>query len=157
MSRRRSPLLALIFSLLGALLLSVLPLPEALVPWRPEWVTLVLVFWVMHAPQWVGVWTAAFMGVLLDILLAAPLGLHASSLIVVVYCGRMTQRWTGVFSIRQTTALVLLLVFSGRFIRYLELGFVDRLPDSWDYFMPVAASALIWPTVLLSLRRWTQR
>ena len=110
MPRRRSPALALLLSLIAGLLLSVLPLPEQLAAWRPEWVTLLLIFWVMHAPNWVGVWIALFVGILLDILLATPVGLHASSLVIVVWLGRMTQRWTGVFSIRQTTVLVLLLV-----------------------------------------------
>ncbi len=157
MSRRRSPFLPLVVSLLLSLLLSILPLPKELASWRPEWVTLVLVFWVMHAPLWVGVWTAAFMGLLLDILLAAPLGLFASSLVVVVYLGRVTQRWAGIFSIRQTTALVLLLVLAGRLVRYAELTLFGVPPVELSYLLPVAASALVWPTVLLSLRRWTQR
>ncbi len=157
MPRRRSPILPLIVSLLLSLLLSILPLPNELAPWRPEWVTLVLVFWVMHAPLWVGVWTAAFMGLLLDVLLATPLGLFASSLVVVVYLGRATQRWAGIFSIRQTTMLVLLLVLAGRVVRYVELALFDVAPSDWSYFLPVLASALVWPTVLLSLRRWTQR
>ena len=84
MPRRRSPALALLLSLIAGLLLSVLPLPEQLAAWRPEWVTLLLIFWVMHAPNWVGVWIALFVGILLDILLATPVGLHASSLVIVV-------------------------------------------------------------------------
>lgn len=157
MPRRRSPFLPLIFSLLLSLLLSILPLPKELAPWRPEWVTLVLVFWVMHAPLWVGVWTATFMGLMLDILLDTPLGLNASALVVVVYLGRVTQRWAGIFSIRQTTALVLLLVLAGRVLRHVELSLFGVPPQDWSYFLPVVASALVWPTVLLSLRRWTQR
>lgn len=157
MPRRRSPVLPLIFSLMLSLLLSILPLPQGLAPWRPEWVTLMLVFWVMHAPMWVGVWTAAFMGMLLDVLLDTPLGLHASSLVMVVYLGRVTQRWAGIFSIRQTTALVLLLVLAGRALRFAELKLFGVPPADWSYLLPVLASALVWPTVLLSLRRWTQR
>ncbi|MEL0027920.1 MAG: rod shape-determining protein MreD [Perlucidibaca sp.] len=157
MPRRRSPVLPLIFSLMLSLLLSILPLPQGLAPWRPEWVTLMLVFWVMHAPMWVGVCTAAFMGMLLDVLLDTPLGLHASSLVMVVYLGRVTQRWAGIFSIRQTTALVLLLVLAGRALRFAELKLFGVPPADWSYLLPVLASALVWPTVLLSLRRWTQR
>lgn len=157
MARRRSPLLPLIFSLAAGLFLSVLPLPSELQPWRPEWLTLVLLFWVMHAPRWVGVWTGVLMGFLLDVLVATPLGLHASSLALVVYVGRMTQRWTGVFSIRQTSMLVLMLIFGARLVRYIELSLLGQPADGLTYFLPAAASALIWPTVMLLLRRWTQR
>lgn len=157
MAKPRSPFLALIWSLTAALLMSILPLPDVLQPWRPEWVTLVLLFWVMHAPNWVGLWFGLFMGLALDILLASPLGMHASALIVVIYVARMTQRWSGVFSVRQTTALVFLLILLGRLMTYAELVLRGEQPADLVFFLPALASALIWPTVLLSLRRWTQR
>lgn len=147
----------MVLSLLLGMLLSVLPLPDVLQAWRPEWLTLVLLFWVMHAPLWVGIWTAVFLGYLLDILLATPLGLYASSLAVLVYFARITQRWSGVFSIRQTSALVFVLVLASRGIRYVEFTLLGEDPGSVHFFLPAIASALIWPTILLSLRRWTQR
>ncbi len=157
MAKPRSPFFALIWSFAGALLMSILPLPDVLQPWRPEWVTLVLLFWVMHAPNWVGLWFGLVMGLMLDIFLASPLGLHASSLVVVVYVARMTQRWSGVFSVRQTTALVFLLIMLGRGITYVQFSLQGEQPADLSFFLPAVASALIWPTVLLSLRRWTQR
>lgn len=157
MAKSRSPFLALIWSLAAALLMSILPLPDALQAWRPEWVTLVLLFWVMHAPNWVGLWFGLIMGLMLDILLASPLGMHASTLIVVIYVARMTQRWSGIFSVRQTTALVFLLILLGRLMTYAQLALRGEAPADLTFFLPAVASALIWPTVLLSLRRWTQR
>jgi len=157
MAKARSPFFALIWSLTAALLMSILPLPDMLLPWRPEWLTLVLLFWVMHAPNWVGLWFGMIMGLLLDILLASPLGMHASALVVVIYVARMTQRWSGVFSVRQTTALVFLLILLGRLMAYAQLALRGEQPADLVFFLPALASALIWPTVLLSLRRWTQR
>ena len=157
MAKARSPFFALIWSVTAALLMSILPLPDMLQPWRPEWLTLVLLFWVMHAPNWVGLWFGMTMGLLLDILLASPLGMHASALVVVIYVARMTQRWSGVFSVRQTTALVFLLILLGRLMTYAQLALRGEQPADLSFFLPTLASALIWPTVLLSLRRWTQR
>ena len=157
MAKARSPFFALIWSVAAALLMSILPLPDMLQPWRPEWLTLVLLFWVMHAPNWVGLWFGMIMGLLLDVLLASPLGMHASALVVVIYVARMTQRWSGVFSVRQTTALVLLLILLGRLMTYAILTLRGEQPTDLMFFLPALASALIWPTVLLSLRRWTQR
>jgi len=157
MAKARSPFFALILSVMAALLMSILPLPEFLQAWRPEWLTLVLLFWVMHAPDWVGLWFGMILGLLLDVLLASPLGMHASALVVVIYVARMTQRWSGVFSVRQTTALVLLLILLGRLMTYAILSFRGEQPANLSFFLPALASALIWPTVLLSLRRWTQR
>lgn len=157
MANPRSPFLAIIWSLSAALLMSILPLPDALQAWRPEWVMLVLIFWVMHAPSWVGLWFALVMGLLLDAFLASPLGLHALALVLVIYVTRMTQRWSGVFSVRQTTALVFLLILLERSVTYAVLSVRGEMPTDLSYFLPAVASALIWPTVLLSLRRWTQR
>ena len=157
MANPRSPFLAIIWSLSAALLMSILPLPDALQAWRPEWVMLVLIFWVMHAPSWVGLWFALVMGLLLDAFLASPLGLHALALVFVIYVTRMTQRWSGVFSVRQTTALVFLLILLERSLTYAVLSVRGEMPTDLSYFLPAVASALIWPTVLLSLRRWTQR
>ncbi|MEK6789510.1 MAG: rod shape-determining protein MreD [Pseudomonadota bacterium] len=157
MAKARSPFFALIWSVAAALLMSILPLPDILQPWRPEWLTLVLLFWVMHAPNWVGLWFGMAMGLLLDVLLASPLGMHASTLVVVIYVARMTQRWSGVFSVRQTTALVFLLILLGRLMTYAQLALRGEQPSDLTFFLPAVASALIWPTVLLSLRRWTQR
>ena len=157
MAKARSPFFALIWSVAAALLMSILPLPDMLQPWRPEWLTLVLLFWVMHAPNWVGLWFGLIIGLVLDILLASPLGMHASTLIVVIYVARMTQRWSGVFSVRQTTVLVFLLILLGRLMTYALLAVRGEPPADLVFFLPAVASALIWPTVLLSLRRWTQR
>jgi len=156
-SNPRSPFLAIIWSLLAALLMSILPLPDALQAWRPEWVMLVLIFWVMHAPSWVGLWFAFVMGLLLDVFLAGPLGLHSLALVLVIFVTRMTQRWSGIFSVRQTTALVFLLILFERLVMYFVLAMRNEAPADLSYFWPAVASALIWPTVLLSLRRWTQR
>lgn len=157
MARRHSLFPALPLSLALAFLLSMLPLPMALQAWRPDWVSLILMFWVMHAPATVGIWSGLVCGLMLDIMLAVPLGLHALTLVAQLYFVQMTQRWTGVFSIRQTTMLVLILLLLGRVLQYLVLLLLGETPVLQDYFLPVVASALLWPTVMLSLQRWTQR
>ena len=42
-SRRKRHLL--VISLVSALALAIIPLPEAVAPYRPDWVALVLIFW----------------------------------------------------------------------------------------------------------------
>lgn len=157
MAKRHSPIPALLVSLILGFLLSMLPLPATLQSWRPEWVSVILIFWALHAPATVGIWTGVFCGFLLDILLVTPLGLHASVFAAQLYVVHMMRRWTGVFSIRQTTGLVFGLLMAGRVIQYVELQLLSLPPTLHDYFLPAMAGALIWPTIMLSLRRWTQR
>lgn len=104
MVRRPSPWLALPLSFFVAFLLVALPLPQVLSYWRPELVTMVLVFWVLNEPGKVGVWTAFVLGLLLDVLMATTFGVYPLVLAVVAYLTRLSYRWVKVFSLWQTGA-----------------------------------------------------
>lgn len=158
MARRSNPLLALPLSFFIAFILAMLPLPQTLSYWRPEFVTLVLLFWVLNAPALVGIWSGFFLGILLDVLFATPFGVHAMVLPVLAYLTRLSYRWVPVFSVWQTGGLVFALVLVGLIIKRVLLGIVAVGPSSHLlYWLPAMTSALVWPTVMLSLRRFTQR
>lgn len=157
MPRHHNPLIAMLLSVVAAFLLSILPLPEALNVWRPEWLLLVLVFWGMHAPQWLGIWLALILGIMLDVLLATPLGFYGLTAVVVMQLLQATQRWNGIFSVRQTALVVLGLVAVSRLIHYVILLIQGLAPEPLLFFLPVLSSAMMWPTTLLVLKRWSQR
>lgn len=149
--------MALPLSFLVAFVLAVLPLPQALSYWRPEFVVMVLVFWILNAPGLVGVWSGFLVGILLDGLLGTPFGVHPMVLAVVAYLTRLSWRRVAVFSIWQTSSLVMALVFAGLLVKRVLLGIVALPPQSLLYWLPALTSALLWPTVMVSLRRFTQR
>lgn len=157
MARRRNPFVALPVSFFVAFLLTALPLPDALAYWRPAFVPMVLVFWVLNAPNLAGVWTGFLVGLLLDVLFATPFGVHALTLAVLAYLTRLSYRWVTVFSVWQTSGLVFALVLVGLIIKRVLLGIVSIGPDSLLYWLPPITSALVWPTVMVSLRRFSQR
>lgn len=154
---RRGSLFALPLSFFLAFVLAVLPLPQALSYWRPEFVTMVLIFWVLNAPGLVGIWVAFCLGLLLDVLLATPFGVHALVLALAAWLTRLSWRWVAVFSVWQTSGLVLSLVFVSLLVKRLLLGIVAVSPHSALFWLPALSSALLWPTVMVSLRRFTQR
>jgi rod shape-determining protein MreD len=157
MARRRNPLLAILLSLFLALVLTVLPLPLTLSYWRPEFITMVLIFWVFNAPNFIGIWSAFFLGLLLDVLFETPFGVHALVLSVLAYLTRLSLRWVTVFSVSQTSGLVFVFVLAGLIIKRVLLGIVAVGPNSLWYWLPALTSALVWPTVMVSLRRFSQR
>jgi len=65
-------------SLLMSLVLTILPLPAWASWWRPQWVFLVLIFWMLTLPYRVGLGVAWIMGLIVDLLLGTTLGLHAN-------------------------------------------------------------------------------
>ena len=157
MARRPSVVVALPASVFLALLLAILPLPQALAYWRPEFVTMALIFWVLHRPDLVGVWSAFLLGILLDVMFNTPFGVHPLMLAVVAYLARLSYRWVTVFSMLQTSGLVFALVFAALLLKHVVTGIVGVGPHSLLFWLPALTSALLWPTVVLSLRRFVPR
>lgn len=157
MSRRPSLLLAFPLSVFAAFLLAAMPLPQSLAWWRPEFVTMVLVFWVLNAPDRIGVWTAFLLGLGVDVLLATPFGVHPLMLAGVAWLARLSWRRVAVYSLLQTSGLVFALILLGLMVKRIALGVVATAPDSLLYWLPALTSALVWPTLMLSLRRFLRR
>ena len=72
-------------SLVIALILMILPLPDWAQIYRPNWMALVLIYWSMALPRRVGLWFAFFSGIVLDTSLGTILGQHTLALVVVVF------------------------------------------------------------------------
>lgn len=155
-SRRPSSLLALPLSFLVAFLLAALPLPQMLSYWRPELVTMVLVFWVLNEPGKVGIWFAFGLGLLLDVLMATTFGVYPLMLAIVAYLTRLSYRWVKVFSLWQTGGLVFALVLASLVVKRILLGVLGTGPHSLLFWVPALTSALLWPVVMVSLRRYTR-
>ena len=56
----------IVVTFIVALLLTVLPLPEWARMYRPQWYTLVLIYWTMASPQRVGVGIGWLTGIIVD-------------------------------------------------------------------------------------------
>jgi rod shape-determining protein MreD len=86
-------------SLLAALLLNMLPLGR--IAWMPDFVALVLVFWSIHQPQRIGMGSAFFMGLLVDVHQSSMLGQHALAYTLLGFMSLIVHRrlvWYSVFS-----------------------------------------------------------
>ena len=84
MSRDRA-LWVLPVSLIAALLLGLLPLTPALVPFRPYWLALVLAYWVLEEPKHVGLGFAFLVGMLADLAFGNLLGEQALRLAIMTF------------------------------------------------------------------------
>jgi rod shape-determining protein MreD len=77
--------LIIVMSVLLAMVLMLIPLPEGLRFYRPEWVLLTLMYWAMALPQRVGVGYAWVVGLFMDVLLGGSLGILAFAYALVIY------------------------------------------------------------------------
>ncbi|MCJ8319945.1 MAG: rod shape-determining protein MreD [Colwellia sp.] len=143
----------ILFTLLIALLASIMPMPISFDVFRPDWVLVVLLYWSIALPNKVNVITAWVMGFILDVLLGSTLGVHAAAMAISVYIivvnfqkVRNFSLWQQAMIIGVSAALYHLLIFwMQRF-----LSDVVFLPS---YLYPVITTIILWPWAFLLLRR----
>jgi rod shape-determining protein MreD len=138
--------------ILAAFALAIMPLPDWAVKLRPDWVTLAMIYWAMALPSRIGVMTAWFAGLMLDVAHGAILGQHAVGLVLVVYVVLLQHQRMRVASLLQQALVVLVLLLLKQLLVLWVDGIVGRSPDSWLYFVPSLIGALLWPWVFIVLR-----
>ena len=149
---RRHGTMTIFLSMVAALLLLVLPLPEWAQPFRPQWPALVLIYWSMALPQRVGVGSAWLLGFTADLLTESLLGLHALGFSLIAFIVLKLYRQIRVFPLWQQATGVLLLLLMERFLTTWIMGFVGEPPLSPLYWSAPLVGMLLWPWVFLVLR-----
>ncbi|MEM6406429.1 MAG: rod shape-determining protein MreD, partial [Pseudomonadota bacterium] len=114
-------------TLLPALILSIIPLPEWARPYRPEWVSLVLIYWCIALPHRIGVSTGFSLGILLDTLTGTLFGQHALSLSLLAYLSHTFHAQLRVMPLGQQAWAVLLLLTIGHILNQVITGATSRL------------------------------
>ncbi|HJN50070.1 MAG: rod shape-determining protein MreD [Pseudomonadales bacterium] len=148
-------------SFLLAFVLSVISLPDffpaAFSYARPEWVAMVLIYWVIATPHRIGITVAWSCGLVVDLLRGSLLGQHGLALIVVAYIASSLYQRMRMFPTWQQGAIVFAIVGLSQLIIY----WIDNISgiDNWSllYLLPSVVSALLWPSVYASLRAARRR
>ncbi|MEM7280192.1 MAG: rod shape-determining protein MreD [Pseudomonadota bacterium] len=151
-SRESEPVLGLfVFSIIVAFSLAIVPMPEWLGRFRPDWVALVIIYWLMVRPRQVGIGAAWLVGLILDALKSALLGQHALAMAVVGFLAIRFRLRTRVFPVWQQMLSVSLMIAMYQFILYWIDGVSGQEIPLTDRLATVAASALVWPFISLIL------
>ncbi len=144
------PIIIITFAV--SMVLTIVPLPEWLAPFRPEWIALTLIYWCMALPHRVGVISGFGLGLLLDVLKGAVLGQHAMVLAIVAYLTLKVHQQVRVFPRwQQALSIMALLIIAQMLVMWIN-GIVGHKGNSWLYWLPTLSSTLLWPWVYLILR-----
>ncbi|MBA2409523.1 MAG: rod shape-determining protein MreD [Gammaproteobacteria bacterium] len=152
MSRSSSSALAIVSSFAVAGMLTLAPLPEWAVAWRPEWVALTLIYWVLTVPRQVGIGAGWTLGLIMDATQGTLLGAHALGFSVIAYITLRLYprlRWFPLYQQAIFVGLMLLLYRSATLWINGMQGFAQ---ESWLYWAPVLSSVLLWPCVSVLLQ-----
>ena len=139
-------------SFIVGMILLILPLPEWVRIYRPDWLALILIYWSMALPKRVGLWSAFIIGLLADSLLGTLLGHHALALVVITYLNLNFYLRIRALSLPQQSLYVFgLLVISQLIISWMN-GIMGLTVPVQAVFGAPLIGMLMWPLAFVILR-----
>lgn len=136
-------------TLMIAILLMILPLPEILRLARPEFVVMTLIYWTMALPQRVNIGVAWFTGLVMDITTGGQLGVHAFAYAMAVFMVARFHLQLRQYPLWQQAFTILSLVFLVHVVSMLNAPLTSGL----HIWMPAVVSTVLWPFVYAVLRK----
>lgn len=138
-------------TLICALLLNFLPW-QGLLPLRPDFAALLLLYWSIHQPRKIGMGTAWVFGLAMDVADGSLLGQHALAYAVAVFGALMLHRRILSFGPwRQAVHIAVLLLLLQALSLLARLASGANFPG-WSHFLPTLTGALMWPGLIALLR-----
>lgn len=148
-------LLAIILSFVVASTPNVYPLSPTMATLRPMIMIMVLIFWLLFQPRYVGIFTAFVVGIAADLLMDTHLGQQAFAAVVMVLVLRIAS-----IQVKQLNTLsAWFLATIGLVVFQLSLWILQLLTQSFfvaQSGLSLLMSILSWPLILLVLRGFTR-
>ena len=142
----------IIMTLVAAALLNMMPWSGWLAWLRPDFVALVVLYWVIEQPRRVG-FTAAFtLGLLMDVAEGALLGQHALSYTILAFAGIALNRRVRMFSLTsQVVHVIPLLLVNDLIVLGVRILAGADFPG-YRYFLGSFVAGALWPAVSVLLK-----
>lgn len=132
-----------------ALVASISLFPDSLAMWRPQWLAMLVIYWVLRAPHRFGILTAWSLGLLLDVLNASLLGVHAMSLSIIAALVITAHQRLQMYPLAQQCLAVFLFIGVGQMLVHFLHQLLGLPRGGFDYLYPALTSALVWPLFLV--------
>ena len=143
--RPPAPFRLLAGSIIGALILNLLPWSGALLRAHPDFLLLVLLYWGVHEPRRIGQgWGFAF-GLVMDVADSVLLGQHALVYVVSIYFAQLLRlRILQLSLLEQALHLGAILILAQSIVVLLNLSLGREFPGMLLALSP-ALAAVLWP------------
>lgn len=138
-----------IISIIVALMLAIAPMPEWAESFRPDWVTMTLIYWAMNLPRSYGVGWAWIVGLILDVAQGTLLGQHALALALVIFVTVTFHLQMRQFPMLQLSITVSAFLALYQFILFWINGVAGINSPAITYWGPIISGSLIWPLITL--------
>jgi rod shape-determining protein MreD len=124
---------------------------------RPDWVAMILVYWIIALPHLAGIRLAWLAGIAVDVLLGSPIGQHALSYVLIAYVAASLYQRARMFSVWQQAIILFALLWLNQLVGFWIESIVS--PTDWSvwYFLPAVSGSFLWPSVFMILRYLRRR
>ena len=154
---RREPRWAVFFTVLIALILQVLPLPDWLSAVRPSFIAVVVIYWGIYSPHAGGIFAPWLAGLALDVFKGDVLGQNALAIALVAYIAMsLHQRLRNQTLIQQSLFVFAVLTLNEFVVWGIEGWSGHAISSPWRWIQPMIG-AMLWPFVALLAGRTHSR
>lgn len=156
-SLRTPEWLIIISSIAIAFLLTVLPIPAWAEPFRPAWVMMVMLYWVIILPHRINLFFAWLIGICADLSMGTLLGENALIYLVIAYLAVTLHRYIRLLTrFRQMLVILFLLYIANLLLFWIQSTLGQVLTAKWFWLSPLS-SVLLWPWIFMVLTDYSKR
>ena len=121
--------------------------------YSPDWLYLVVIYWILAVPNSIGLTTSWFIGLLTDVAFGTILGSNALTFVLIAFIITKTYKFVRYLTVYQQAIIIFLLLF----IKQTILMWIDGMIRLEEinlsaYYWSVLTSSLIWPLIYFILR-----
>lgn len=151
MSRQRNGMGLILATMAIAFALALWPLPEYLAAFRPNWLALVLCYWVLETPERVGLGVAFLLGLAADLVFGTLIGEQALRLAVIAFIVLRFRPRLRFFTLWQQAFAVLALLLNDRIVVLMIRALAGEGVPPATFWIAPGIGALCWPWLYLLL------
>ncbi|XOD70322.1 MAG: rod shape-determining protein MreD [Sodalis sp. (in: enterobacteria)] len=141
------------FSFFIAIVLEIMPWPQQLYLFRPSWLNLLLIYWVMVLPHRINVGTGFIFGLIMDLILGSTLGVRALAFSILIYFMVFKIQMFQKMIFWQQVLIVILLSLTTKVIIFLARSLVTDISFRQGIFLSSMVDGILWPWLFLLMRK----
>jgi rod shape-determining protein MreD len=144
-------------TMLIAVVLTIIPVPESIQNYWPDWVTLVVFYWVLVLPAHLGVMFGWMNGLIEDVISFSLLGQHALGKALTGTVAAMGYKKFYLFNFLQKMFVIFILQSASIAISALTNNLAYGAPVFYQMWQPALTTALMWPFVSFFIDQFDPR